>query len=135
MTHDPFMGALSFSPALAAPPRLDVLMLSGFLMAFAQVVFFISRRHSRDMSIGLLLTSVGLAVYSVMAGVWPLAMVQVALGISAGLRVTRRFRSLRRRRLVGARSAASSTSTPASDQRWLPESRMSRMFAPPGSIN
>jgi len=108
-------------------------MLSGFLLAIAQVTCFISRRQSRDMSIGLLITSIALAVYAVMAGVWPLAMVQLVFGVSAALRVTRRYRSFRRRRLRGVDLSCRSFSAPA--PQWALETRKSRMFGPPGSIN
>jgi hypothetical protein len=130
MPHDQFLGALSLSAA-PAHPRLDVFMLTGFLLAFFQIACYITRRQSRDMAIGLLLTCIGLAVYAIAAGVWPLAMVQCALTISAALRVTRRFRSQRRRRLRGVRTE----SAPVIPKPWYPESRMSRMFGPPGSIN
>ena len=129
MSHE-FLGALSLSAA-PAHPHLDVFMLTGFLLAFFQVTCYISRRQSRDMAIGLLLTCIGLCVYAIVAGVWPLAMVQCALAVSAALRVTRRFRSQRRRRLRGARVF----STSAMPSHWSSESRMSRMFGPPGSIN
>lgn len=135
MSHDLFLGALSLSPAPASHPRLDVFMLTGFLLAFVQVACFISRRRSRDMSIGLLLTSIALAVYAVMAGVWPLAMVQLAFSFSAGLRVTRRYRSLRRRRSRGDGSRAGSGARVSPASPWSTESRLSQMFGPPGSIN
>jgi len=129
MSHE-FLGALSLSAA-PAHPHLDVFMLTGFLLAFFQIACYISRRQSRDMAIGLLLTCIGLCVYAIVAGVWPLAMVQCALAVSAALRVTRRFRSQRRRRSRGVRTILA----PAIPKHWPTESRMSRMFGPPGSIN
>jgi len=135
MSHQLLLGALSVSPAPAAHPRLDVFMLTGFLLAFAQVACFINRRQSRDMSIGLLLTAIALAVYAVMAGVWPLAMVELALAGSAYLRITRRMRSQRRRRSRRVSGVEHAALPPAPAQPWSRESRVSRMFGPPGSIN
>ena len=134
MSHDLFMGTVSLSPAPAHQPRLDVFMLTGFLLAFAQLTCFINRRQSRDMSVGLLVTSMALAVYAVMAGVWPLAMVQVALAVSAATRVSRSVRSLRRRSRRG-RLVRHAPLPSVQAQRWSPNSRMTRMFGPPGSIN
>ena len=111
MSHE-FLGALSLSAA-PAHPHLDVFMLTGFLLAFFQIACYISRRQSRDMAIGLLLTCIGLCVYAIVAGVWPLAMVQCALAVSAALRVTRRFRSQRRHTVTATMIRAEGVKPPS----------------------
>jgi len=126
------LGVLSLSPAPAPQPRLDVFMLTGFLLAFAQVTCFINRRRSRDMSIGLMITSMALVVYATMAGVWPLAMVQLTVAISSAMWVTRRLRSQRRRRSRKVRLVGRTPLPTAPAQPWTAESRLHRMFGPPG---
>ena len=129
------MGAhtLSIVPQPGPAPKLDVLMLTAFLLAFAQLACFATRRRSRDLSIGLCVTSLALAVYAIVAGAWPLAMMQIALCGSSALRLTRRFRSTRRQR--SRRTFAKRYPQPEYPTVPVSPSRLQRMFGEPGSIN
>jgi len=113
-----------------SPGRLDVLMLTGFVLAFIQVACYAYRRQSRDMGVGLFLSSIGLVVFAVVDGAWPLAMMEVVLAGSTFLRATRRLRSKRRR---GARGVLQNV--PKRPISPSTEARLTRLFGPPGSRN
>jgi len=133
MSHVFGLGGIALSIVPAPQPKLDVLMLTGFLLAVAQLACYANRRTSRDLALGLCVTSLGLGVYAVAAGAWPLAMMQLALCASATLRLTRRLRSLHRRRSRRAFARRYRVQSPA----VIPpsESRVQRLFGEQGSVN
>ncbi len=97
-------------------PQADAVAMLGFLAAFFTIVFALYQRESRAF---VLMMAIGLAVLSVygfLEGVWPLGFVNVFASAAA-------FRKWRRR---GTYFVPTPHVQPM--QRWVSESRMSRMF-------
>jgi fluoride ion exporter CrcB/FEX len=93
-------------------PQMDVLMVFGFLSAFATIVCFLYQRHARSFVLALAICLAAMSAYGFMAGAWPLGIVEMVWSVwaLARWRTANRFGRY------------------ASYQYWDMESRMSRMF-------
>jgi hypothetical protein len=64
------------------PPRLDVLMTTGFLCAFLATVFFIYQRESSAFVLFLSVSLAVLSFYGFLQGAWPLGWIAIIWSVS-----------------------------------------------------